>query len=84
MPETSNGTGCLPVIAVFLLIVTPLYLVMRFFVSLVRQAYGFDTPDDDGPPLRICGRCHNTVLEPDFQHCPYCGNALADVSEPPV
>lgn len=62
---------------IFLVIVAPLYLVFRWFVGLIRQAYGFaDEPEDDGPPLRICGSCHNTVLERDFQHCPYCGAPL--------
>jgi hypothetical protein len=62
----------------FMLVVAPVYLVFRFFVKLVRQAYGFDPPPpEDGPPLRICAGCHNTVLEADFTHCPYCGAVLA-------
>lgn len=60
-----------------LLIVLPLYLLLRYFVKLVRQAYGFEPqPEEDGPPLRVCGACHNTVLEADFVHCPYCGGPL--------
>lgn len=66
----------------FLVIVAPLYLVFRWFVKLVRQAYGFaEEPVDEGPPLRICGSCHNTVLELDFVHCPYCGAALSALTE---
>jgi uncharacterized paraquat-inducible protein A len=61
----------------FLVVVAPIYLVFRYFVKLVRQAYGFEAPpQDDGPPLRVCGSCHNTVLEADFSHCPYCGAPL--------
>ncbi len=61
----------------FLVVVAPLYLVFRYFVKVVRQAYGFEpVPPDDGPPLRVCGACHNTVLEADFSHCPYCGVEL--------
>jgi hypothetical protein len=60
---------------VFVLLVAPVYLTLRFLVGLVRHAYGFDG-GDEGDPLRICARCHNTVLEPDFQHCPYCGAEL--------
>jgi hypothetical protein len=63
--------------ATFLLIAAPCYLVFRWLVKLARQAYGFDVPaEDEGPPLRICARCHNTVLEPEFSHCPYCGAPL--------
>jgi hypothetical protein len=65
----------------FAIIVLPVYLVMRYFVKLIRLAYGFDGAEaDDGPPLRICSQCHNTVLEDDFTHCPYCGNSLASAS----
>jgi hypothetical protein len=69
--------GCLTIVAVFLAIMAPLYLLFRFFVRLVRQAYGFDSPGaDEGPPLRVCFGCNNTVLEADFAHCPYCGAEL--------
>lgn len=77
-----NPYACLGSIAVFLLIVTPIYLMLRYFVKLIRWSYGFDVPPEDpGPPLRICQGCHNTVLEPDFQHCPYCGLPLPAVAE---
>ena len=59
------------------LLIAPIYLLMRVFVKLVRQTYGFEPADPPkGPPLRICDECHNTVLEPDFTHCPYCGAPL--------
>jgi len=60
----------------FLLVVAPLYLLFRYFVGIVRQAYGFDPSPLDGRPLRICGQCHNTVMEDDFSCCPYCGATL--------
>jgi hypothetical protein len=77
MPSSSDTPGCLATIAAFALVATPVYLVMRFLVGLVRQAYGFDGAGDQGPPLRICSSCHNTVLESDYTHCPYCGAVLA-------
>jgi len=76
-PALPGMARCLASLGAFLLIATPLYLMLRYFVRLIRWRYGFDTDgEDDGPPLRICGGCHNTVLEPDFQHCPYCGRLL--------
>ncbi len=67
----------------FLLIVAPLYLLLRYFVKVVRQSYGFEpVPEDEGPPLRVCSACHNTVLEPDFPHCPYCGATLPTALAP--
>ena len=64
----------------FLVLVAPVYLVFRYFIKVVRQAYGFEpVPPDEGPPLRVCGQCHNTVLEADFSHCPYCGAPLTPV-----
>lgn len=73
----SSAVACLSTVAVFLVIVAPLYLMLRFFVRLIRAYYGFDAvPDDAGPPLRVCAGCHNTVLEADFMHCPYCGRPL--------
>jgi uncharacterized paraquat-inducible protein A len=68
--------GCLVTALVFLLIVAPLYLLLRFFVKVIRAAYGFDQAADDEPPLRICAACHNSILEEDYQHCPYCGAPL--------
>jgi hypothetical protein len=78
-----NPYACLGSIAVFFVIITPIYLMLRYFVKLIRWSYGFDVPPEDpGPPLRICEGCHNTVLELDFQHCPYCGRMLPPVAEP--
>jgi hypothetical protein len=72
-----DSAGCLKTAAVFLLLMAPVYYLLRLFVKLVRYAYGFDDlPGDEGPPLRVCGSCHNTVLEPEFEHCPYCGAQL--------
>ena len=77
MPEVSGeALSCARTFAVFLVIVAPLYLLLRVFVKVVRQMYGFEAAADEGPPLRICAACHNTVLEADFQHCPYCGARL--------
>lgn len=65
--------------AIFVLMALPVYLVLAAISRMARAYYGFGVTDvDDGPPLRICGQCHNTVLEPEFAHCPYCGAALAD------
>lgn len=64
------------------LLIAPIYLLMRVFVKLVRQTYGFEpvkTPP--GPPLRICQKCHNTVLETEYSHCPYCGAPLPEPAE---
>ncbi len=77
LESPSGAAACLYTVAVFLVIVAPLYLMLRFFVRLIRAYYGFDpVPDDPGPPLRVCAGCHNTVLEKDFTHCPYCGQTL--------
>ncbi len=73
----AGGMDCLVAIFVFFAFVTPLYLTMRSLVRLTRIRYGFVEPEsDDGPPLRVCDACANSVLEPDFQHCPYCGAPL--------
>ena len=72
-----GALDCARGLLVFLAIVAPIYLVMRSLVRLTRIRYGFvEDPVDDGPELRICQRCGNTVMELDFQHCPYCGLAL--------
>jgi hypothetical protein len=77
MTAEAGPGACLSTVAVFLLLVAPLVLLFRAIVRLARQAYGFDPQlPDDGPALRVCARCHNSVLEPDFDHCPYCGAAL--------
>jgi len=75
-PEPGNAVGCARTVGVFLLLVAPIYALFRFFIRLVRVKYGFIPDSDVGPPLRVCLGCHNTVLEDDFSHCPYCGEAL--------
>ncbi len=84
-PESAPSTyGCLSTIAIAGLIVAPIYLLLRYFVKLIRYRYGFaELPEDTGPPLRICEGCHNTVLEVDFQHCPYCGRPLPPLEPGP-
>jgi hypothetical protein len=73
----SGGFDCLKGILVFLLFVAPIYLTLRFLVKMARIYYGFDPlVPDDGPPIRVCDRCNNTVLEPEYAHCPYCGELL--------
>jgi uncharacterized paraquat-inducible protein A len=78
MSEAQSGAPWWQVAAAFLLVAAPLYLLMRAIVKLVRDAYGFsESETDPGPPLTICGACHNTVMESDFVHCPYCGAKLS-------
>ena len=80
MLDLSDGGSTARTCLTFLVIVAPMYLLFRYFVKVVREAYGFaELPPDEGPPLRICPACHNTVLEQDFSHCPYCGAALPAV-----
>jgi hypothetical protein len=82
LPATMS-LDCIVGVLVFLALVAPVYLTMRFLVRLARIRYGFETGEPDlGPPLRICDPCGNTVLEPDFQHCPYCGEPLKSTSDP--
>lgn len=70
--------GCLATAAIFLLMAAPVYLVLAAITRMARAYYGFGAPvEDEGPPLRICAACHNTVLESDYTHCPYCGAELA-------
>lgn len=81
-PSFESTLSCLYCLVAFVVVVAPLYLMLRFLVMLIRNYYGFDAADaevDAGPPLRICGGCHNTVLENDFSHCPYCGRPLAPI-----
>ena len=69
--------GCLATLSIFLLLTLPVYALLRAIAGMARAYYGFGgAPVDDGPPLRVCGGCHNTVLEQDFSHCPYCGRSL--------
>jgi len=84
MPEAAvQGTRCLATIAIFAVLVAPLYLVFRLLVGLVRDAYGFSSGDSERMELcRVCGGCHNTVMEPDFEACPYCGRPLPPVAAP--
>ena len=64
-------------IFIFLLFVTPFYLFMRWLSKLARIRYGLDDGElEDGPPLRVCEKCYNSVLEMDWDHCPYCGQRL--------
>ncbi len=75
----SGGPGGWRILLTFFLIVTPIYLFMLFFVRIVRESYGFvGVRDDDGPPIRVCYQCNNTVLEPGYVHCPYCGEPLPE------
>lgn len=77
MTTSSGSWGCLGAVVMFAVLMAPVYLMFRFLVKLVRAAYGFDVDEADyAPPLRICGNCNNTVLEDDFENCPYCGRPL--------
>jgi hypothetical protein len=81
----SDSLARLGVCAVFLVLMAPLYLMFRFLVRLARAAYGFDPGgEDEGPPLRICPACHNTVMEADFRDCPYCGRPLPPAPAEPA
>ncbi len=72
-----DGAGCVPTWALFLLLSAPFVILLRMIGRLARIRYGFgDPPTDDGIPIRICEACHNTVLERDYAHCPYCGARL--------
>lgn len=75
--EPGGPGGCLATAAIFVLMAAPVYLVLAAITRMARAYYGFGPSDeDDGPPLRICEACHNTVLEREYAHCPYCGAAL--------
>lgn len=78
-PAASNGAGCLRTLAIFALVASPVYLLLRVVARTARQLYGFDPPPDE-PPLVVCARCHNTVLDHGWSHCPYCGAPLPDPS----
>jgi uncharacterized paraquat-inducible protein A len=74
---TAGPVGCAYTCGVFLLVAAPVYLVMRWIASLARDAYGFGPQEETADaPLRVCPACHNTVLESDYAHCPYCGAEL--------
>jgi len=78
---TAWGYGKL--LLMFLLVVTPFYLLLRALATLARLRYGFlPEPADDGKPLRVCFACGNSVLEAGFSHCPYCGRELPALPEP--
>lgn len=86
-PSFEDALGFLFCLGAFVVVVAPLYLMLRFLVMLTRNYYGFDAGDaeaDAGPPLRICQGCHNTVLETDFTHCPYCGRPLPPAAAAPA
>lgn len=75
--EASMTLDCLKALVVLAIFLLPFYLLMRSLAKLTRIRYGFEPePEDDGPPIRVCFECNNTVLEQDFSHCPYCGAAL--------
>ena len=77
-----EGSGSWRIFLVGLLIVAPLYLFLTFFVRIVREAYGFvEPPPDAGPPIRVCFGCDNSILDPSYVHCPYCGSDLPPVPE---
>ena len=76
LSEASQNVGCGRILFVLFLILTPIYLYFRYFMKVVRAYYGFSDPEDEGPPIRVCPSCDNTVLEQDFTHCPYCGAEL--------
>ncbi|MEO8082897.1 MAG: hypothetical protein ABI780_03685 [Ardenticatenales bacterium] len=78
-PAASNGAGCLRTLAIFALVASPVYLLLRVVARTARQLYGFDPPPDE-PPLVVCARCHNTVLDHGWSHCPYCGAPLPEAS----
>lgn len=75
--ETSSGAAGWQIALAFVVVAAPVYALARLLVRLARQAYGFSTSEDSGPDHRICAACHNTVMEDDFRHCPYCGAELA-------
>lgn len=78
-----DGAGCFSTGALFLLLAAPFIIILRTIGKLARVRYGFADPIiDDGPPIRICTKCHNTVLEEDYAHCPYCGELLPERAEP--
>lgn len=79
-PVAGDGPGCIRTLAIFALVASPVYLLLRVVVRSARQMYGFEEVPDE-PPLVICQSCHNTVLEAGWTHCPYCGTALP-VPEP--
>lgn len=74
-PAATDGAGCLRTVAIFALVASPVYLLLRVIARSARQMYGFDPPPDE-PPLVVCTQCHNTVLEAAWNHCPYCGAVL--------
>jgi hypothetical protein len=78
----TGAGGCVGVGVAFLVLMAPVYWLFRTLVKLTRIAGGFaPAPSDDGPPLRICPSCHNTVLEPEFERCPYCAGGLSPVDD---
>ena len=75
--------GLSKLLAMFLVVVAPVYLMMRVLVKLARLRYGFlPEPPDDGRPLRVCFSCNNSILEGGFSHCPYCGEVLPPLTAP--
>ncbi len=78
--EPADGGGCVRTAAIFVLVASPVYLLLRVVARTARQLYGFDAAPAE-PPLVICQRCHNSVLEPGWSHCPYCGAPLSSPDE---
>ena len=76
-PAAGDGPGCMRTLAIFALVASPVYLLLRVVARSARQMYGFEEVPDE-PPLVICPRCHNTVLEAGWTPCPYCGTALPE------
>lgn len=74
-PAAADAPGCLRTFAIFVLVASPVYMLLRVVARVARQAYGFDPGPDEPPPL-VCAACHNTILETGWLHCPYCGAAL--------
>lgn len=73
----ADGPGSVTTWAIFILLTAPFVFLLRAIGRLARVRYGFaEFPEDDGPPLRVCAACHNSVLEADYRHCPYCGEPL--------
>jgi len=72
--DSHQGTAA--ICGAFALVVAPIYLFLRYFVSLVRHAYGFaEDTDDTGPEIRVCPGCDTSVLETDLDRCLACGTA---------